>query len=73
MAQLLERLPSTHKVMGSIPSRRFIKAAMIEHACHPSTQEVGAGGPHTAQGHLQLHREIKASLDYMRPCLQNNV
>lgn len=35
-----------------------------DHACHPSTWEVGTGG--SEAGHLQLHSEYKASLSYMR-------
>lgn len=35
-----------------------------DHACHPSTWEVGTGG--SEAGHLQLHSECKASLSYMR-------
>lgn len=36
-----------------------------DHACHPSTWEVGTGGSE-AEGHLQLYSEFKASLSYRR-------
>lgn len=35
--------------------------------CNPTTLETEPGGPEI-QDHPQLHREIGASLDYMRPC-----
>lgn len=38
------------------------------HACNPSTRVGGRGSE--VQGNLQLHEEFKASLGYMRPCLQ---
>lgn len=39
---------------------------MVDHICNPSTLK-GEGRDSGVQGHLQLHREFKASLEILSP------
>lgn len=60
-------LPSMHGALGSI--LRLHKSGMWALACKPSTPVVKARES-KVEDHPQLHRELAASLLYMRPSLE---
>lgn len=45
---------------------------MVVHAYNPDTWEVEAEGS-GIQGQSRLHKDLKVTLGYMRPCLQNRI
>lgn len=62
-AQLVEYLPSSHETLGLVPALQQL--AEVVDIYHSSTLEVEVGDSEV-QAHLPLHKELEASLGYMK-------
>lgn len=65
--QLAEHLPSMSE--PQVQSLGWHPLSIMVHACNYSTQEREVKGSEV-QSHLQLLRQLKAVLSYIRPCLE---
>lgn len=61
--QGLPQLGHSWSTLNSTPARQIPER--VEYACNPGTQGAEAGGTEIS-GHSQLHRELEASLSYMK-------